>query len=314
MSVVDCQVEKTEVFDDVMPDLDLESIPPEVQEYAERHLGENKDVQTRCVQELQDIIYERGDVTPHRTDKEFLLRFLRARNYHVEASYRLFVNYHEFREKNTEYYKGINPLDLYFIGDADVVSVLPYREQNGRRILICRIGKWNPSDYSIDELFKVVLAILEMGVLEPRAQILGGLVIFDFDGFGIHQAWQITPSVATKTADLMGVSFPMKTVAIHVVNESWVFNRVFSVFKTFIDDRYLNLVNFHGSNMESLHNHIDPKYLPVRYGGIRPEYPYNDWFPRLLKNEQILEEMTSLGYSRSSTDTEGENPDESSTS
>lgn len=58
----------------------------------------------------------------------------------------------------------------------------------------------------IEEIFKAALAVLELGVLEPRAQILGGVVIFDLEGFGLQQAWQVTPSVASKVLDLMGVS------------------------------------------------------------------------------------------------------------
>lgn len=58
----------------------------------------------------------------------------------------------------------------------------------------------------IEEIFKAALAVLELGILEPRAQILGGVVIFDLEGFSLQQAWQVTPSVATKVLDLMGVS------------------------------------------------------------------------------------------------------------
>lgn len=66
-------------------------------------------------------------------------------------------------------------------------------------------GKWNPNDYHIDELFKASLAILELGMLEPRAQILGGVVIWDLAGLSLHHAWQITPSVASKVIELMMV-------------------------------------------------------------------------------------------------------------
>lgn len=53
------------------------------------------------------------------------------------------VNYSIFRENNPDFYANVNPLDLSFIGDAEVVSVVPYREQNGRRIMIYKIGKTN---------------------------------------------------------------------------------------------------------------------------------------------------------------------------
>lgn len=143
-----------------------------------------------------------------------------------------FVNYHHFRDNNPEYFKDVNPLDLGYIGEAEILSVMPYRDQNGRRIMIFRLGNnnfaiftitilirenvnvstffsgsnWNTSEVDIEEIFKAALAVLELGILEPRAQILGGVVIFDLEGFSLQQAWQVTPSVATKVLDLMGVS------------------------------------------------------------------------------------------------------------
>lgn len=56
---------------------------------------------------------------------------------------------------------------------------------------------------------------------------------------------------------------------------------------------YYCLVNclqlfFHGKRMESLHKHIDPKYLPEVYGGVRPHYSYHQWFINLKRNEKIV--------------------------
>jgi len=52
------------------------------------------------------------------------------------------VNYYRFRESHPDYYT-INPLDLSFIADSEVLSVLPYKEQTGRRILIYKLGMYN---------------------------------------------------------------------------------------------------------------------------------------------------------------------------
>ncbi|XP_018902394.1 alpha-tocopherol transfer protein isoform X2 [Bemisia tabaci] len=286
----------TAAMDDVMANLDLETIPDEVMEYAREKIGETDENKTLMISELREMIYERGDVTAHRMDDAFLLRFLRARNFKLEAAYRLFVNYFNFREKNSDFYANVNPLNLSFIGDADVLSVLPYREQTGRRIMIYRMGKWNTKEYDIDEILKASLAILELGVLEPRAQILGGVVIFDLANLTLQQAWQITPNVASKVIELMVTSFPIKTFAIHIINESWVFDVVFSVFKPLLGRRYQEMLFFHGTDMKSLHKHINPKYLPEVYGGIRPEYSYKDWFRNLSRDPAIVKEMSSLGY------------------
>jgi hypothetical protein len=47
------------------------------------------------------------------------------------------------------------------------------------RIFCAATGNWNPSSYSIEEIFKATVVVLELAVLEQRAQILGGTCIFD---------------------------------------------------------------------------------------------------------------------------------------
>lgn len=280
-------------FPDVLADLDLETIPEEVAEYGRVRIGETEESRTKLLAELEDMIYEKGDVTPHRMDANFLLRFLRARHFKLHAAYKLFVNYYRFQEKHPDYYT-VNPLDLSFIADSDVLSVLPYREQTGRRILIYRLGNWNINDYDVNEILKASLATLELGILEPRAQILGGVVIFDMNGFTLQHAYQITPKVVSTIFDLIVFSIPMKTHAIHIINESWAFETAFNLFKPFLGTRYNEMLFFHGKNMESLHKHIDPKYLPKEYNGVRPNYPYQHWFINLRKNSAVVKEMESL--------------------
>lgn len=42
---------------------------------------------------LRFTVSEKADITPHRMDDAFLLRFLRARNYRVEPAFRLVSTY-----------------------------------------------------------------------------------------------------------------------------------------------------------------------------------------------------------------------------
>lgn len=82
-------------------------LPNEVMDIA-RKQGEDPDRVCAHLQELRDMIYgkrrssfsfrkitksqfstEKGYCTPHRTDDEFLIRFLRARFFKVENAYKL---------------------------------------------------------------------------------------------------------------------------------------------------------------------------------------------------------------------------------
>lgn len=290
------KTDELENFEDVVTELDLGEPPDDVKEFARQHIGESPDTRSSLVQEFKNMIHERGEVVPQRMDEAFLIRFLRARRFHVEKAHRLLVSYYGFKENNPEIHDSIQPLNMRHIGDDNVLSVLPYREQTGRRIMIYKIGNWNPNSYSIDELFKATVVILELAVMEQRAQILGGICIFDLGGISMQHAWQITPSIARKTVELMVTSFPIRTHAIHIVNESWIFDIIFAIFKPFLDDRMKEKIHFHGLDMESLHSHIDPKFLPKTYGGLRPEYSYTDWLDNLVHNKDIVAAMTEIGF------------------
>jgi hypothetical protein len=51
------------------------------------------------------------------------------------------TNYYRFKENNQEIHGDVHPMSMRFIGDNDVLSVLPYREQTGRRIMIYKLGR-----------------------------------------------------------------------------------------------------------------------------------------------------------------------------
>lgn len=283
-------------LDDEQVCLDLSEPSPDVMEYARRELGETEDVKCRTLQELRDMIYERGECLPHRVDDDFLIRFLRNKYFNVNKAHRLIVNYYNFKEEHPEIHQDVNPLEMKHIGEDDVMTVPAYRTECGRRIMIYRLGNWDPRKYPVEEIFKATVIVLELGILEPRAQILGGVVLFDLEGITMAHAWTITPQVASMVIALMVTAFPMKTHAIHILHQSWVFDVMFAVFKPFLDVRMQKRIFFHGSNMESLHKHISPSHLPKRYGGTRDELPYYKWIDSLSKVHRIVKEMNQIGY------------------
>lgn len=288
--------DEPELLEDEQISLDLIEIPPEVMEYARREVGETDEIKCQMLQEFRDLIYERGECLPHRMDDDFLIRFLRARNYNLKSAYRLIVNYYKFKEEYPEIHQQLNAAQMRLIGDDNVIMVPPYRTPCGRRMLIYRIGNWDPRKYSIKELFKATVGVLELGLLEPRAQILGGNVIFDLKNLTMAHVWAVTPQVASMMISLMVTAFPIKTNAIHILNQSWVFDTIFAVFKPLLDAKMRNRIYFHGTNLESLHKHLPPEYLPKDYGGVRNDHPYYKWIEFLCQDPIIVEHMKQMGY------------------
>lgn len=105
------------------------------------------------------------------------------------------MNYYNFKEEHPEIHQQMNSTEMRFIGDDDVITVPPYRSQCGRRLMIYRFGNWDPHKYPAEELFKATIGILELGILEPRQQIMGGIAIFDLKDISMTHAWSVTPQV-----------------------------------------------------------------------------------------------------------------------
>ncbi|XP_068621340.1 alpha-tocopherol transfer protein-like [Battus philenor] len=281
---------------DYSVELELGEPQPEFLEYARLYCGEDESTRLQAVYELRELIYERGECVPHRMDDKFLIRFLRARNFIPKRAHRLMVNYYRFKQENSALFDNVHPFSLRHIGESDVLNVPPYYDQNGRRLLIYRIGCWDTKTIPVDDIFKVTILSLELGMLEERTQILGGLAIFDLEDIGTQHAWQITPSVASKIVKLLVSCFPAATHAIHIINHSWLFDKMYNIFKPLLNSEMRSKIYFHGYDVKSLHQYISPEHLPERYGGVWPDYPYSIWLESLKKNFTVAKEMISCGY------------------
>jgi hypothetical protein len=45
-----------------------------------------------------------------------------------------------------------------------------FRDQNGRRVIVISVGKWNPDKVSLHDIFLNLYAVLEIISLEPKTQ------------------------------------------------------------------------------------------------------------------------------------------------
>lgn len=121
-------------------------------------------------------------------------------------------------------------------------------------------------------------------MLEPESQVCGAVVIFDMDGLSLQQTWQFTPPFAKRIVDWLQDSVPLRIKNIHIVNQPYVFNMVFALFKPFLKEKLKSRIIFHGTDRKSLHKYMSPKCLPECYGGTvdLPRVDGNQWYELLL--------------------------------
>ncbi|XP_060565186.1 alpha-tocopherol transfer protein-like isoform X3 [Ruditapes philippinarum] len=292
---------------------------------AEEELNEKAEWRARDIQALREMILKKPELKI-RTDDAYLLRFLRAKKFDYDRAFNLIMKHFSMRadEKNKQLFDNLLPSTVKHVLDAGVTGVLPHRDKQGRRVMIFRPGKWDPSKYAIDDIFRANFISLTKLVEDDKTQITGIIMIVDLDDLGLNHAKNISPFYAKKISGLLqeeeaqisGIilladlksmgwkqtrrlkpllarriigllqdSFPMRFKGIHYVNEPVIFDMIFAVIRPFMKQKILDRIHFHGTKYEELSEFIEPQYIPSEYRGSGPPFTNEEWTKTLLSSE-----------------------------
>ncbi|XP_042337418.1 alpha-tocopherol transfer protein-like, partial [Plectropomus leopardus] len=206
------------------------------------------------------------------------------------------LNYQRWRRDSPDISTCLSPSSVLGLLNTTYHAVLPQRDHTGSRVLIYRIGEWNPKDWSAFQVFRVSLMTSEIISTETKTQRRGLKVIFDLQGWSLGHALQINPSLARKISSVLSDSFPLKVRGIHLVNEPMLFRPVFTMIRPFLPEKIKQRIHMHGADFQdTLSDYFSSHVLPPEYGGEGPgiEEACQDWTNQLLQSEQFLQQIAS---------------------
>ncbi|CAH0556806.1 unnamed protein product [Brassicogethes aeneus] len=280
-------------------DLDISPLNEECQKMAEKELNETPETVEKSLKELRELI--QGDETLNFADDDATLTiFLRPCKWYAKSAFELVKRIAEFKKKYHDQLHDLMPEDVKtYVIDYNVVNILKGRDHLGRRVLIVHCGEtWDTSKVTSDIMFKIFFLIHESAVLEPETQVRGVVVIMDFKGLGMSQVRALSPAFSMKLLAFIQDAMPLRLKEVHMVNQPFIFNIVWKIFKPFIREKLSNRIFFHGSKMESLHKHLQPSHLPADYKGELPKIDYTSaqWYPALELYMDHMKKWSKFGY------------------
>lgn len=226
----------------------------------------------------------------------FLLKFLRARDFDVELALKLLLNYQRWRVDSPDISSCLSPVSVLGLLQDHYHAVLPQRDHSGSRVLLYRIGQWNPKEWSAFQVFRISLMTSEVIAMETQTQRRGIKVIFDLQGWSLGHALQVTPTLARKISSVLADSFPLKVRGIHLLNVPMFFRPVFSMIRPFLPEKIRQRIHMHGSDYaDSLGDFFSAPVLPLEYGGEGPslQEACQDWTNQLLRCDELLRRIAA---------------------
>lgn len=240
--------------------------------------GYTTDEQNDKVKELRALLIVDG--YEERLDDFTLLRFLRARQFEVDRSHRMFQRCEKWRKEF-----GTNTVleDFVYVEKAKVAKLYPQyyhkTDKDGRPVYYEELGKVNiPEMYKIttqDRMLKQLVweyenfALYRLSACSRKAGVLveTSCTILDLAGISISSVYQVFGYV--KAASNIGQNYyPERMGKFYMINAPFGFPTAFRMFKPFLDPVTISKIFILGSNyQDDLLKQIPAENLPVKFGG-----------------------------------------------
>ncbi|XP_026757330.1 clavesin-2-like [Galleria mellonella] len=267
-------------------------------EKAEKELRETPENVEAALTELRILLKGEPSLVLPIDNDEFLMKFLRPCKFYSESAFKRIQAYYKYRKTFVEYTRDLVPSTVRSAFEYSIISFLSPRDQHGRRILLVESERWNPREVSLQEVFRGVQLGLEAAMVEPKTQVSGVITILDMKGLTLAQIMQMTPSFAKMVIDWIQDCIPIRLKAVHIVNQPYLFNMLFAIFKPFMREKLRSRIFFHGTDRQSLLSQIHADALRKRHGGILPdpEIPGEVVWKMMMHYEDNFRAKNSYGY------------------
>ncbi|KAG8193056.1 hypothetical protein JTE90_028168 [Oedothorax gibbosus] len=273
------------VTHDVTYPFDINYLPEEYHQKAEKDLNETSESRTRSILQLKLMLNDENSTKAIHFHEDFLCQFLRQNKYDVPKTFKRVQNFVNFRRKNSTYFQNLDIDTFATVPDHKSCTVLPWRCREGCTIVLFEMGKWQPKHLSRDDVLRITVLTFHQALRHPLSQINGFKVICDYKDASLRQITCMSPQIMYALYQAILDCTPARIKEIHMVNESLPMKAMWAVFKHFLSEKLRNRFLFHNSP-EDLLTYFPKHALPEQYGGDLSNYYMETWMKEANRQQK----------------------------
>lgn len=238
-----------------------------------------------CVQQLRDLVANSNQYGHLCLSDEFLIKFLRAKQFNVESSFKRLCNYLQLRNEHPELFKLPSAvIDVIKAGVFEILEHLP----SGEALITVKAKNVDPK-IDLNHLFAAQIAFTELVLLNPKFQIKGIVWAVDSRGFGWRHAKRLMNPWFIKTGlDIVDRCLPLKANKAYFCYTGAFTPMVWNFAKPFLPKELRDKLFLMGHDLSQLHQDISRDDLPENFGG-NLELPANLYSNQVTKNLKELD-------------------------
>lgn len=252
------------------------NLSPELAEAAKEELGETPERRTDALRELREHLLKLPEKDrPQRIDDDaYLVRYLRHAKFDVKKAARKMQSMEKFLKEHADQLQNISGEEFRDFYGAGFMRVLPTTDRLGRRISILiprNMGKFQGGP---DTFLRWNVWSTERIMRDPAVQVKGTVILENFENTSLWQMMGMGGDNPGMSRKVMSVSMrfmqdcsPMRLGGIYVLHEPAFMSVLWAIVRPFMTKKMRQRVCLMGSNLETLHELVDPKCLPTEFGG-----------------------------------------------
>ncbi|GFY57481.1 retinaldehyde-binding protein 1, partial [Trichonephila inaurata madagascariensis] len=277
--------ETAKIGEEILP-FEIDQLPEFFEKKAEVELRDNPERRLQGLRQIKELAKNDKHTKHIEFDDDFLLQYLRARKYNVAKAFSQVKAFVHLKKKNPQMFTDFSYDQTVKLITKKVVTILPWRCQDGCTIILVELDNWNPDEVSVEELRRSLVIYFLQSLREPMTQINGFKIILDVKSNPIRHLKHCTPHniylIYHGTQECVAGRYK----ECHIVNTSMTFKAAWILIKPFLSEKLKKRIIFHNSK-ETLLKHFPKSVLPVQYGGELKSYDVSDWLKRAMAPEKL---------------------------